>query len=108
MNNQSLAELIVKLERDCEKAQEANVLSSTSAVSGLAGMGLILVILTKLNVYFNRRYAEYAITVIGNSGVLDSRDEFGSVVLLVGHMVVTSDLPDIFKRLHDQAPPHLK
>lgn len=108
MHNQALAELIVKLERDCEKAQEASVPQFHIRSEWVGGNWLDCSDLNELNIYFNRRYAEYAITVIGGSGIIDNSNLPGSVVLLVGHMVVTSDLPDVFKQLHDQAPPHLK
>ena len=108
MQSQSLAELIVKLEKDCEQAQSSSSPQFHIRAEWTGTNALTLSEVNELNVYFNRRYSEYAITIIGNSGLIDKLGVEGCVVILVGHMVVSDELPDVFSTLYAAAPIHLK
>ena len=108
MQSAAMAELMVKLERDCETACEAHTPQFHIRSEWTGENTLTIGELNELNVYFNRKYPEYAITVIGNNGILDHLGVQGTVMLLVGHQVFNKDLPDIFGQLYANAPPHLK
>jgi hypothetical protein len=108
MHSFAMAELMVKLERDCETAVEKLAMQFHIRSEWAGDNRLTMGELNELNIYFNRKYPMYAITVVGNNGILDDRNITGTVILMVGHRVLDETIPDIFHQLYLSAPPNLK